>query len=148
VLYLVFYLLWTPLFYLAFEKWNIAFMPTPNETLMKQPLYEQILQAVILGPLIETLICQKLVYKLLSLIKYLKRRKFFIMLIGALIFGLLHFYSLLYIIYNVFTGFLFMYAYIVKLHKKPYWTVVTLHGLMNLFAIFMDPIETIVFSGM
>ena len=146
LLFLCFYIIWTPLFYLILEKWDITFMPTPNETLMTQPIYEQILLAVIIGPLIETLLSQKLVYKLLSLIKFLKQHKILILILGALFFGILHFYSLSYIVYNVFMGFLFMYAYIVRINKNPYWTVVALHGLTNLFAIFIDPIEKIVFG--
>jgi membrane protease YdiL (CAAX protease family) len=133
-------------YYLLLEQWDIVFVSTPNETLMKQSLFEQILQAVIIAPLIETLISQKWVYKLFSLIKPLKKRKILIVFLGAIIFGIIHFYSLSYIIYNVFTGFLFMFVYIAKLHKKPYWIVVTLHGLINLFALLIDPVEKQIFS--
>jgi hypothetical protein len=41
-----------------------------------------------------------------------------------------------------------MFAYIVKIGKKPYWTVVVLHGLLNLFAILIDPIEKSIFGAM
>ena len=146
LLFLGFYLIWTPFFYFLFDKWDIAFAPTPNETIMKQPIYEQIFWVVIIGPLIETLLSQKLVYKLLSLIKFLKRHKVIIMILGAIAFGVLHFYSLSYIVFATFMGFLLMYAYIVRINKKPYWTVAALHGLANLFAIFVDPIEKIIFG--
>jgi membrane protease YdiL (CAAX protease family) len=146
LLYLGFYVIWTLVYYVFWKQWDILFVSTPNETLMKQSIFEQILQAVIIVPLIETLIFQKWTYKLLSLTKFLKQRKILIMFLSAVIFGIIHFYSLSYIVYNVFTGFLFMFAYIVKLHKKPYWTVVTLHGLINLFAILIDPIEQHVFG--
>ena len=147
LLFLGFYVVWTPLYYFLLEKYDILFVATPNETIMKQSFFEQILLAVILTPLIETLISQKLAYKLLSLVKFLKQRKTLIMILGAIAFGIIHCYSLSYIVYNTFMGFLFMFAYIVKLHKKPYWTVVTLHGLTNLFAILIDPIEKIFFSN-
>jgi membrane protease YdiL (CAAX protease family) len=114
---------------------------------MKQSYFRQIVEAVIIGPLIETFIFQKGLYYLLSNSTVLKQRKIVIMVIGAIIFGLLHFYSLSYVIFNIFTGFLFMFAYIIKLYKNPYWFVVILHGLMNLFAIFIDPVEKLIFGA-
>ncbi|MDR2475286.1 MAG: CPBP family intramembrane metalloprotease [Bacteroidales bacterium] len=146
LLFVGFYLIWTPFYYFLFEKYDIIFMPTPNETLMKQPLYEQILLAVIIGPLIETLICQKWMYKLLSAVKWLTKSKISIVVIASIVFGALHCYSLTYIIYNIFIGFLFMVAYISKFYKKAYWTVAVLHGLINLFAIFFDHTEKCIFG--
>jgi hypothetical protein len=43
-------------------------------------------------------------------------------------------------------GFLFMFAYVAKIGKKPYWTVATLHALTNLFALLIDPVEKNVFG--
>ena len=77
-----------------------------------------------------------------------KTTKVFNCLFGGLIFGLIHFYSLSYVIYNFFVGALLMFAYIVRINKSPYWTVVVLHGLMNLFSIFIDPVEKIIFNMM
>ena len=146
LIYLVFYFIWTPLYYFFLEKYDIFFASTPNETIMKQSFFEQVILTVILAPLIETLIFQKWTYKVLSLIKFLKYHKILIMIVGAIIFGAIHFYSLFYIVYNMFVGFLFMFAYIVKLHRpeKSYWIVVSLHGLTNLFAILIDPVEKVV----
>jgi hypothetical protein len=53
-----------------------------------------------------------------------------------------------YAIYNFFAGALLMLAYIIKIDKNPYWTVVLLHGLMNLFSIVIDPIEKTIFNVM
>jgi len=138
LLYFGFYVIWTPLDFLLLEKWDVIFMPTPNDTLMTRPIYIQILVAVIIGPLIETLIFQKWLYKLLSLIKWLKQRKLLIMIIGALVFGAVHIYSLLYIVFAVFMGFLFMFAYVARIGKNPFWTVFVLHALTNLFVILTD----------
>lgn len=58
--------------------------------------------------------------------------------IDAIIFGIFHFYTLSYIIYNVIAGGLFMYAYTIKQHKEGYyryWTTVILHTLININAI-------------
>lgn len=145
-LYLVFYVVWSFVYYCFLEKYDISFSPTPNETIMTAGLSRQILEVVILAPLIETLISQKWVYQLLSLIGWLKQNKILIIFLGAVIFGLIHFYSLSYVIYNFFAGALLMFAYIIKIDKKTYWTVVVLHGLMNLFSILIDPIEKTIFN--
>lgn len=145
-LFLAFWIIWTPLYYLYLSKYDILFMPTPNETLMILPLYRQILEAVVLGPLLETLSCQHWMYLLLSLNGWFNRHKVAIILLGALIFGILHFFSISYIIYTFFMGLLFMSAYILRLNKNPYWTVAVIHALTNLFAILIDPVEKSVFG--
>lgn len=141
----MFYILWTSVYYNFLEKYDILFSPTPNETIMTLGLGKQIFLAVILAPLIETLIFQKWVYQLLSLVGWLKRNKILIIFISAVLFGMIHFYSLSYVIYNFFAGVLLMFAYIVRIDRKPYWTVTVLHGLMNLFSILIDPIEKMIF---
>jgi len=140
-LYLLFYITWTLSYYSFFQSFDICFMPTPNDTVMKQPLYEQLIKAVVLGPLIETLLFQKCAYQLFSLVNWLKHRKGLIIIFAGIVFGLLHFYSFSYIVYNIFIGFFLMSVYIVKLGKNPFWIVSVLHGLLNLFAIFIDPLE-------
>ena len=116
-LFLMFYILWTSVYYNFLEKYDILFSPTPNETIMTQGLGKQIFLAVILAPLIETLIFQKWVYQLLSLVGWLKRNKILIIFISAVIFGMIHYYSLSYVIYNFFAGALLMFAYIVRIDR-------------------------------
>ena len=65
--YLVFYVIWSPVYYYFLEKFDILFSPTPNETIMSAGLGRQVLEVVILAPLIETLIFQKWVYKLFGI---------------------------------------------------------------------------------
>jgi|LSQX01.1.fsa_nt_gb hypothetical protein len=145
LIFLGFYIIWSPLYYRIFENLDVVFMATPNETIMKQSFYKQILSVVILAPLLETLIFQKWLYRLLSSISWLKKNKILITAIGASVFGLMHPYSLFYIIYNFFAGTLFMSAYIIRLNRSPYLTVAALHALMNLFSICIDPIEKMIF---
>lgn len=139
--FLVFYVIWSPVYYYFLEKFDILFSPTPNETIMSAGLGRQVLEVVILAPLIETLIFQKWVYKLLSIIGWLNQNKFFIVLLSAAVFGLIHFYCLSYIVYNFFIGALLMFTYIIRIENRPYWTVAILHSLMNLFSIIIDPFE-------
>jgi len=146
LLFLGFFVIWSLLYFSILEKWDVIFIPTPNDTLMTRPIYIQILLAVIIGPSIETLIFQKWLYKLLSLVKWLKRRKLLIMIIGALAFGAIHIYSLSYIVFTVFMGFLFMFAYVARIGKNPFRTVFVLHALANLFVILTTPITNEIFG--
>jgi membrane protease YdiL (CAAX protease family) len=144
--FLVFYAIWLPFYYFILKEFDCSFFPTPNETILEQSYFTIILQVMIFGPLIETLICQKGVFTLLSYFKWLKQRKLLIILLSAFIFGFLHFFSLSYIIFNFFIGVLFMYTYIVMQGKHAYWAVVLLHSLINLFAVLSEPIEKIIFK--
>ena len=70
------------------------------------PTYEPtsitvILQLLILGPLLETLLFQKGVYFLLRQSEWLINHKPYIVIIGGVFFGLLHFFSLAYIIVTI-----------------------------------------------
>lgn len=121
-------------------------MPTPNETIMKESFFKKFLSVVIIGPLLETLISQKWLYQLMSSIVWFRKNKILIVIIGGVIFGLLHSYSLSYIVFNCFTGTLFMLTYIIRIGNKPYFTVAVLHSLINLFGIIIDPIETMIFK--
>ncbi len=121
-------------------------MPTPNETIMKESFFKKFLSVVIIGPLLETLISQKWLYQLMSSIVWFRKNKILIVIIGGVIFGLLHSYSLSYIVFNFFTGTLFMLTYIIRIGNKPYFTVAVLHSLINLFGIIIDPIETMIFK--
>lgn len=145
-LFLVFYIIWTHIYYYFFIKYDSVFAPTPNETIMTLELRRKIVEVVVLAPLIETLIFQKWFYKLFSYIDWFNQYKILIILLSAVVFGLIHFYSLSYIIYNFFVGAFFMFVYIIKIGNRPYWTVAVLHGLMNLFSIYIDPIEKVIFN--
>lgn len=57
-----------------------------------------------------------------------------IVVIASIIFGLFHFFTLSYVLYNMIAGGLFVYAYVVKQDKGGYygyWTTAILHGLTN-----------------
>lgn len=140
-LFLAYYISWTFLYHYVLCQYDITFTTTPNETIMQESILKQLLFVVIIAPIFETLIFQKWLYQLLSLFKVLKRNKIWLILIGAIIFSSIHFYSLSYFIYNVFAGFFLMSAYVLRKGKNPYWIVATLHALMNLFVLLIEPIE-------
>ena len=93
-----------------------------------------LLFAVIIAPLFETWFNQVLPYKLLNKIKYLKERSYLILLISALFFGLLHFYSLFYIFYGFLMGLVLMYGYMIRIEtdKNTFYLIAVSHSLLNL----------------
>jgi len=110
------------------------------------PTYEPaaitvLLQVLILGPLVETLIFQKGAYLLLYQSEWLRKHKSCIILIGGVIFGLVHFFSLTYIIVTMISGFFFMYAYVIRYNKGAYWMVVLLHAFVNGLGLFLSYFE-------
>jgi uncharacterized protein len=92
----------------------------------------QVLLLVVVVPLVETLIFQKLVITLLK--KWLSHRRDLMVLVAAAIFAAFHGYSWSYTIYSFTLGFVFSAAYILRDRPLgfPTTTVVTIHALRNL----------------
>ena len=116
-------------------QYNIIFVDNPHRRSSYSSL---IFGAVIFAPLIETLIFQVAVFHLLRLIKWSKKREYRIVLIGGILFGIVHFFSLFHIILATILGFFFMYVYIARYHKGGYWMVVLLHAFVNGLTILVD----------
>jgi hypothetical protein len=110
---------------------NIVWFETPFQG---ECLPVIVLFAVVFGPLLETYINQVLPYLLLSKIKYLNARKYLIIIISALFFGILHFYSLFYIIYAFFLGLALMYGYMIRIEvdKRTFYLIAISHSIFNL----------------
>ena len=90
---------------------------------------------IILAPVLETLISQALIIELF-------KKRFgntITILISASFFGLMHYYSLAYIINTFFVGIIFAYAYIIyqEKNKKPFWVVCSIHALRNLISFIL-----------
>ena len=96
---------------------------------------------VILVPIIETLIFQFAIIRLLRVKTRLSSGM--IIFISALAFGLVHYYSIPYIVLSFATGLIFAYAYLIYLDlKKDAFIVVTvIHGLNNASALALHAIE-------
>ena len=93
--------------------------------------------AIIFAPLLETLI-KLAAYYLLRLIKWLRKRECYIILIVGVLFGLWHYFSLFHIIAATTAGVFFMYAYAVRRRKGGYWIVVLLHAVWNGLVLLLD----------
>ena len=89
---------------------------------------------VILAPIFETFLNQFLPYYLLNKIKYFNERSYLIILVSAIFFGLLHFYSVFFIIYAFLLGLVLMYGYMIKIRtdKKTFYLIAICHSLLNL----------------
>jgi uncharacterized protein len=90
--------------------------------------------SIILAPIFETFLNQSLPYKLLNKVRYLNERSYLILLASALFFGLLHLYSLFYIIYAFLLGLVLMFGYMTRINtdKKTFLLIAICHSLLNL----------------
>ena len=124
---------------------TIDILNIPNIKLFGDPpsekesgLLSMIILGVIIVPLLETLIFQKLPYFLFTKIRYFRSHICLVIIISALLFGLSHTYSLNYVIYAICIGVIFMYAYVVRVNKRPFWTVFLIHALFNMIVIILE----------
>ena len=61
-------------------------------------------------------------------------RNYLVLLASALFFGLMHFYSLFYIIYGFILGLILMYGYMIRIKtdRKTFFLIAVCHSLLNL----------------
>lgn len=97
-------------------------------------LSEQFVLAVIIGPIIETLIFHfVLIELLLYLLKKTIYRNYFVIVISAFLFSMVHYYSFSYLILSFFVGIIFSSAYIVAVKRGmlPFAIVFLIHSFSN-----------------
>ncbi|CAH2212061.1 CPBP family intramembrane glutamic endopeptidase [Tepidibacter aestuarii] len=92
---------------------------------------------VIMAPLFETLIYQKLIIDICDKIKWFNNRKYIGILASGAIFGSRHTYSPRYIVHMFVIGSIWAYAYTIYKQKKkhPYWVVCCIHAINNFIAL-------------
>jgi hypothetical protein len=88
---------------------------------------------IILAPIIETFLGQSLPYYLLKKLGYMNGRNYLVITASALFFGILHFYSLFYIIYAFLLGLVLSYGYVVRIKsdKNAFLLIAVCHALLN-----------------
>lgn len=105
------------------------------EIALQQPVLDLTLSnytaALVVVPLIETLLFQKAIYWVGIKIPSFRYNKLLLIIISAILFASAHFYSIAYIIYTFIIGAILMYCYIVKVGRYPFWTTFAIHGLFN-----------------
>lgn len=102
-------------------------------------IIEAFIDSVILAPLIETFIFQLVIFKISkNLIKNKKSSLITFLITSSLCFGFSHFSSPIYIVYTVFSGFIFAFFYEIFHLKKgnPFLLITTIHSIFN-FILFL-----------
>lgn len=100
-------------------------------------LFEQFVLAVIIGPIIETLIFHLILIEiLLHLFRKAFYRYHFVIIISAALFSFMHYYSVSYLILSFFAGVVFSTAYIVAMKRGmlPFAIVFVIHSFSNLLS--------------
>ena len=96
--------------------------------------FDLALDALILAPILETLVFQTLFF---SIFKKFKMKAWIIALISGIAFGAFHNYSIFYMISTVPIGFIFMYMYVLRaeIDNKPFASTMIAHSTINLIVI-------------
>ncbi|OOQ59286.1 CPBP family intramembrane glutamic endopeptidase [Mucilaginibacter pedocola] len=101
----------------------------------KESIQEQLFLAVLIAPLLETLVYQYASNKLL--LKLRISNYYLLLFIPAVLFGLSHYYNPLYIVAMLVGGTImnYLYLYCHTNGHKAFWWVALLHALYNLYGI-------------
>ncbi len=118
---------------------SVLLFPEPEygNNIGSYALWEQILLLLILAPLAETYIFQKLFLEGMIL---LTNRKWLSVLLIAILFGLAHNYSVPYMTKAFIAGLLYCYLYLTVKNKgaNAYWYTVFAHFIFNLVAFLLN----------
>lgn len=97
-------------------------------------LQEEFITLVIIAPIVETLIFQ---YLIIEVLLNLKLKPWVCILVSALLFGVSHWYNLVYILVTTVVGLIFAYYYLALRHQNfmnKLVLITIIHALSNLFA--------------
>lgn len=91
---------------------------------------------IILIPILETFIHQHLPFKLMQSWSWAKNKYGLYIIVSAIVFGLIHTYSLQYMIFAFSVGLIlgYMYFFYSKTPRKSFWSTTLIHALRNLVA--------------
>ncbi len=97
---------------------------------------------VILFPILETWLNQYLIFNTLSKYSYFSNKKYLIIIISGLIFGLLHYYSFSYIVWAFFFGSYLCFCYYIFgiISNKAFLLTCLIHIIRNLIALILEQI--------
>lgn len=98
-------------------------------------LLKVFVMACIMAPLIETALMQKLFHHLFTTMAFFRKRQICIVVISGVLFGLIHNSAISYAVIGCFIGTVFMWGYILRIRRSPFWTIAVLHSLVNGCAI-------------
>ena len=106
-----------------------------SDSLTFESKKEEFILVVVIAPILETFLFQYLPYLYLK-----KYNTIYTIILSSILFGLSHSYSIIYIIYGLTVGMLFISAffYSIKKYLQPFWLVAFCHFIYNLFAFCMN----------
>ena len=120
--------------------WNISFdalirisnidLSSHNDIVGPQSVFDYVI-FILIAPLIETALFQALTYHLLSKIEFFRKRIWLIIAITGLLFALLHFYSIVYVVFVLFPGILLVFGYHLRQGNHPFASIYAVHLLIN-----------------
>ena len=133
-----------PLFVVVFWAvgclWNVSFnllvkfsgiqLPSSQNFDLPQTIFDHIV-VILIAPLIETVLCQALPYRLLSKIEFFRKRIWLITVTTGLVFALLHCYSIVYVIFAFVPGVLLVFGYHLRQGNHPFVSIYMVHLLIN-----------------
>lgn len=92
---------------------------------------------IIIAPIFETFLNQYLPFKLMQNLSWTKNKYGLYILVSAMVFGLMHTYSLQYMIFAFSVGLILGYTYFFysKAPQKAFWSTTLIHALRNSFTI-------------
>jgi membrane protease YdiL (CAAX protease family) len=92
--------------------------------------------AIVIAPVVETLLFQHSIFKLLQKNEYTRGKAAVYIIFSALLFGLSHTYSFYYIVAAFAGGLVLAYTYYLYHNaKKAFWTTTCIHSLHNITAV-------------
>ena len=119
-----------------FPFFSIEDEPFGADRLAGSNLLFGIISLVILVPILETFLFQQLP---ISVVSKFSKNKYLQVFVSAVLFGITHPYSLLYIIYTIFAGIVLATGFILykEVHgtRKAFCVTALVHGLVNLVAV-------------
>ncbi|WP_113651509.1 CPBP family intramembrane glutamic endopeptidase [Pedobacter namyangjuensis] len=108
-------------------------------------LAEEFIIVVVVAPILETIIFQYIVIETLTRFKIMP---IICVFISGILFGMAHWYNLIYVVVLTIVGFIFAYYYLALRHQNPVNKLVLvtlLHALSNLIAFFDKNIVDLTF---
>ncbi|MBV7275641.1 CPBP family intramembrane metalloprotease [Clostridium sp. PL3] len=105
-------------------------------------LTAKIILGSILSPILETAIFQYAIIEFLSSISILREKNILIIIISAILFGISHSYSYIYVFYGFIMGLLLAYSYLTYKNKSfsAFWVVFLIHCIKNIISIILSTI--------
>jgi membrane protease YdiL (CAAX protease family) len=109
-------------------------LPSAGDESARLRLTAGVFTVLVVAPIIETLIFQKIMYALLTRSVYFQRRRWMLIFVSSLLFGAWHFDSVSHVLMATISGVVLMYVYVYYLpnYNRAFWSTVIIHFAHNM----------------